>query len=401
MDLFKSQPRILIVDDEPSNIDLARGLLESDYQVTAAVDGQRALEAVRTARPDLILLDIMMPGMDGYEVCRRLKSDSQFSDIPIIFVTTRETPEDERKGLELGAEDYITKPVSPAILKARVETRLELYENRQKLQQLLSDTLLGSIKVFSEMLALTNIEAAARSRRLRRLIAQLTRHLDIGPAWQYELVATLSQIGCMGIPADVLARLYREEPLEPEEKQYAGLYEEQAYITADMFSAIPNLKDVGEVLRRSYNPDTNSWADQSLEEMGEINRGAMLLAAARHYDREYLKDTPRREIMEQMRQSDLQLPPAVIKALDKVRIPKPEKQEVRIEHLQPGMVLREDVITRDGIRAMPKGFEITESALKHLRRFSGGGFGGLVKVSVFEEAFSKPKANPFDDVTLI
>lgn len=130
---------ILVVDDTPANIDVVKGVLSESYFVQAAVNGDMALKIVQKKKPDLILLDIMMPGMDGYEVCKRLKSDVTTHDIPVIFLTAKAEVEDERKGLELGAVDYITKPLSPPILKARVKTQLELRDNRIVLQEQISE----------------------------------------------------------------------------------------------------------------------------------------------------------------------------------------------------------------------------------------------------------------------
>src|ERR1700756_1262567 len=104
---------VLVVDDSAANLALMGDLLEDDYRVKAAISGEKALQIATAGegRPDLILLDIMMPGMDGYEVCRRLKADPATCDIPIIFLTTQGEIEDEKKGFELGAVDYIHKPV--------------------------------------------------------------------------------------------------------------------------------------------------------------------------------------------------------------------------------------------------------------------------------------------------
>jgi len=128
---------ILIVDDTQENILLLSEVLESDYMTKAAIDGERALKIAFAAEPpDLILLDVMMPGMSGYEVCKRLKENPNTSHIPVIFVTAMGEVEDETKGLELGAVDYITKPISPPIVMARVKTHLERYEQKRELQQM-------------------------------------------------------------------------------------------------------------------------------------------------------------------------------------------------------------------------------------------------------------------------
>ncbi len=132
----KVKETILLVDDNPINLQvLFETFKESGYKLIAAKDGEKALAMAQSAHPDLILLDIMMPGMDGYEVCRRLKADEGTADIPIIFVTAMGETSDETKGLELGAVDYITKPFSPPIVQARVRTHLALKRNMAELQE--------------------------------------------------------------------------------------------------------------------------------------------------------------------------------------------------------------------------------------------------------------------------
>jgi class 3 adenylate cyclase len=132
----QQKPRILVVDDTPDNLFLMNALLEDRYDVVTAESGAAALEAARTQVPDLILLDIMMPGMDGYEVLRRLRKDPATADIPVIFLTALTSPEEEQHGLDLGAVDYITKPISPPIVLARVHTHLERSTNARHLQSL-------------------------------------------------------------------------------------------------------------------------------------------------------------------------------------------------------------------------------------------------------------------------
>lgn len=124
-------PTILIVDDMPQNLTVLGELLQPLYRVRAANSGERALRVANTApRPDLILLDVMMPGLDGYEVLGRLREDAATRDIPVIFVTAMDAAENEERGLRLGAVDYIVKPFSPAIVLARVATHLELKRAR-------------------------------------------------------------------------------------------------------------------------------------------------------------------------------------------------------------------------------------------------------------------------------
>ena len=121
------KPTVLIVDDAPENIAAMAALLKGEYRTVAATRGERALELARSeSGVDVILLDVVMPGMDGHEVCWRLKQDPKTANIPVIFLTSRGNMEDEQKGFELGAVDYIMKPFSPPIVKARLKTHLQL-----------------------------------------------------------------------------------------------------------------------------------------------------------------------------------------------------------------------------------------------------------------------------------
>lgn len=139
------EPRqtLLLVDDETTNLQVLRHALQDDYRLLFAKDGHKALELAHADRPDLILLDIMMPGLSGYEVCKTLKQDACTAAIPVIFVTALAEAANEQQGLQLGAADYISKPFNPGIVKARVRTHLslvnvhELRESRLKIVQCL------------------------------------------------------------------------------------------------------------------------------------------------------------------------------------------------------------------------------------------------------------------------
>jgi class 3 adenylate cyclase len=137
MDTDASQYSVLIVDDTPDNITVLNGVLSGLYQIKAATSGKKALAICRgDTPPDLILLDVMMPEMDGYEVCRTLKSDKRTAHIPVIFVTAITDTQNEAMGFEIGAVDYITKPLSPAVVLQRVKLHLELEEVRRKVEAL-------------------------------------------------------------------------------------------------------------------------------------------------------------------------------------------------------------------------------------------------------------------------
>jgi sigma-B regulation protein RsbU (phosphoserine phosphatase) len=132
--------RVLIVDDTPENIQILMEALKSEFRITAATNGPKALElAAKEPKPDIILLDVMMPEMDGYEVCERLKADEGTRDIPVIFVTAMTQAGDEARGLDLGAVDYITKPINPVLVRSRVHNQVELKLHRDRLEDLVEE----------------------------------------------------------------------------------------------------------------------------------------------------------------------------------------------------------------------------------------------------------------------
>ncbi len=133
------KPRILVVDDEPFYTEVLCNLLRDEYEVESAATGEEALaKATAIPHPDLVLLDILLPDIDGYEVCHRLKRNPATSEIPVIFLTVKSDVDDEIRGFNLGAVDYITKPISPPIVKARVRTHIKLAQMIRQLEELVA-----------------------------------------------------------------------------------------------------------------------------------------------------------------------------------------------------------------------------------------------------------------------
>ena len=163
---------VLIVDDTPANLALLSDVLKAAYRVKVAVDGKKALTlSISETPPDLILLDIMMPGMDGYEVCRRLKANAATRDIPVIFVTAMGEEEDETKGLELGAVDYVTKPISAALIMARIKTHLAAHRQARERELLIAqlETQAGALSELNRTLEQRVADGVSQVERLGRL----------------------------------------------------------------------------------------------------------------------------------------------------------------------------------------------------------------------------------------
>ena len=170
--------KILLVDDAPENIDTLGALL-SEYKRTVALSGQRTIElAHKEPKPDLILLDVVMPDMDGYEVCKRLRKSKDTKDIPIIFITSRTEPDSILEGFRIGAQDYVTKPFDAGELLARVKTQLEIVENRKKLQSV-NSWLEESVNQRTTELRLANQALQRAKKELENLDTSKSEFLSI------------------------------------------------------------------------------------------------------------------------------------------------------------------------------------------------------------------------------
>jgi putative two-component system response regulator len=305
-----SLPLILIVDDNPENLTVIGELLQPVYAVRAANAGPRALQLASMApRPDLILLDVMMPGMDGYEVLRLLRASAETVGIPVIFLTALNSSEDEERGLLLGAMDYVTKPIRPPILMARVRNQLEL----KRARELLGDRNLWLeaevARRMGETLRIQDVTIHALARLaetrdpetgnhllrtqeyMRTLAKRLQRDLRFAGQLDDELVdllvksAPLHDIGKVGIPDSVLRK-----PGKLDAQEWAVM-KTHAQIGADAISgaerdvahAMPFLQVAKQIARGHHERwDGSGYPDGLVGE--QIPLPARLMALADVYD---------------------------------------------------------------------------------------------------------------------
>ncbi len=216
------RPLVLIVDDNATNIDLLVNTLKADYRLGIAKNGPKALEYAVKHKPDLVLLDIMMPEMDGYEVCTRLKADSETAAIPIIFITAMSETLNKTRGFELGAVDYITKPFHAAEVKARIRTHLSLAEMRlqltsqnvlleQKVEQKtaeIRDMLYASIRSMALMVEIRDPYTAGHQQRVAQLACAIAEKMGLAPTRidGIRMAGILHDVGKIRIPVSILSR---------------------------------------------------------------------------------------------------------------------------------------------------------------------------------------------------
>ena len=214
------RPRLLIVDDQPVNIQALHRVFAADCQVLMATNGTRALQLCRDRQPDLVLLDVQMPGMDGHELCAELKADPLLLGIAVIFVTSQDHPDDETRALDAGAADFITKPFNPTVVRARVRTQLTLKAQADLLRELaFVDGLTGvhNRRHFDERF----LAEARRAQRTRAPLAVVLADVDHFKRYNDALghlagddclrrIATALR-ACLRRPTDLLARYGGEE----------------------------------------------------------------------------------------------------------------------------------------------------------------------------------------------
>lgn len=202
---------LLLVDDESTNLQVLRHTLQATYRLLFAKDGATALELTRKDRPDLILLDIMMPGMSGYEVCAALKRQPDTRAIPIIFVTALSEADDEYKGLQLGAVDYITKPLNPSIVQVRVRNHLSLVRAQE-----VFETRLQIIRCLGAAAEYRDNETGMHIVRISHYARRLALEIGYGEEAADELLhaAPMHDVGKIGIPDAILLKPGKLDPEE-------------------------------------------------------------------------------------------------------------------------------------------------------------------------------------------
>ena len=219
MTQISERARILVVDDEPANLKVIREVLANDYRLSFAKSGELALQLIENEPPKLILLDIMMPDMSGFEVCKVLKANPKTAHIPVIFVTALSHEQDESEGFALGAVDYITKPISPAIVRARVKNHLSLVQAEQL--QLAHIDLIQRLGRAAEYKDTDTGEHIARMSRYSKVLA-LAYGMSEYEAEQLKQAAPMHDVGKIGIPDSVLLKPGRLNENEYEHmKQHA------------------------------------------------------------------------------------------------------------------------------------------------------------------------------------
>lgn len=392
---------VLIVDDQPENLAVLSSLLQPHFRVRAARSGEQALRAVESQpTPDLVLLDVMMPEMDGYQVLARLKEKPATANIPVIFITALAAEEDEQRGFDMGAVDYITKPIKPAVVLARARTHLDLKQARdsladqnahleglvaqrtvalkQALEQVesahedLKRTYFGTLKGISELAGLRGSGIAEHSRRVAALSRQVAGEmgLDAAEVQDIFIAGLLHDVGKIGFPDGLLDR-----PLSSLAGDDLHAWRKHPYDGAEIIAQIASLSSIAGIVRHHHELFDGSGFPEGLSGLN-IPLGARIICAVSDY--EDLRSgamtqqpmTAKQSCQYLLEEQGTRYDPTVILALEPILAAEGkfaiDELMVAAAHLHEGMTLSRDVHHPNGFVLLSKGSVMTRRLINQM-----------------------------------
>ncbi|MBI5863893.1 MAG: response regulator [Planctomycetes bacterium] len=361
--------RILFVDDEPRVLAAFQRQLNERFDVSTAPDGEAALKLIAAAAPFAVIVsDMRMPGMDGVEFLAAAKRHAP--DSVRVMLTGNG---DQQTAIEAVNEGHIfrflNKPCTPESLAQTLEAGIAQYRLVTAEKELLQKTLRGAVELLAEVLSLTNPVAFGHASRVKRLAARLCKHMRVEPCWQIEIAAMLSQIGCVTIPPDTLAKAYRGEALETQELQ---LLDAHPGVGADLIRHIPRLEEVAGIVayqRKCFDGSGTPRDDVSGE---AIPLGARILKIAADYDQLcWGRNLGPGAILELQERNDCYDPAVLIAFAELLAADHQfELREFTLAEVMPNAVLAEDVKAPDGRLLIAKGQELSPSMCQLLHNFA-------------------------------
>jgi len=299
--MSQKKPEVLVVEDTEENIDILVDILSNDYNLSVAIDGLTALESVKDIHPDLILLDVMMPGISGYEVCKRIKEDPVFQHIPVIFLTALSSDIDESKGLDLGAVDYITKPFNPALLKSRVKNHLELKQYQNVLEDMVSQkthalilTQEATIQSMAILAEYRDPDTGGHIQRTKNYMKLVAEYLHNNECPNYVIakeevllmaqMAPLHDIGKVGVPDSILLKPGKLTGEEFEIMKMHSCYGGDAIARVQSLLGETSFLEIAHDIARSHHERWNGSGYPDRLKEHDIPLSARIMALADLYD---------------------------------------------------------------------------------------------------------------------
>ena len=379
-----NQETILIVDDIPDNMALLSDMLKDYYKIKVANSGEKALRIMSAEKPpDILLLDILMPDMNGFDVCHKLKENPLLKDVPIIFVSALTHTDDIVRAFKEGGVDYVTKPFQIEEVLARVNVQMELKRSKAELQSLLSKTLTGSIQVMIDLLTLSNPMLLKQSNRIRRYARELMSKIPINPqqVWIVDIAVMLSQIGCLSISEQTLRKRNSGIHLNLDETR---LFEQHPSIGADILARIPRMEKIAEIIRNQLVHPTKLQYEKS----DIVFIGSAILNMLLKYDLLVCQGVPPIRAVNTLKNQSSPYTQMLVNHLEAMINAEMNVPEISIcvGALEPGMVLKEDILNHADVVLLSKGTEMSAGLVQILERFYKQGQCASSQVNVLIKA---------------
>ncbi len=353
--------RILIIEDQDTNIEILSDALGNDYKISVAKNGELALKILEAVNPDLILLDIVMPVMDGFETMKHIKSKAIYRDTPVIFLTANGELDARIKAFDLGAVDFIAKPFYTKEVVSRVKAHLALVESKQKVREKLSNTVIGATRTLVELMRLINPELHKIAVQSRQIASKLIEHLNVIEGWKIEVAIMLAYIGLLAIPRNEALLLLRGESLDNE---YDTLFKKQHEISAKLVGQIPRFEEMSRMIQLL---GENASSRSNGSSKGTIF-GAQIIKVCYDFEIGCWNNNLKEDVILGMKQEPSIYPIQVVMALEKVMdsINKSPYLEITIQEVEKGMKLYEDIVNKEGKVLMEKNIVLNDMTKKHL-----------------------------------
>lgn len=362
---------VLFVDDEPHLLDGIARSLRQHFSIHTATSGAAGLHLLQTAGPFAVVVsDMRMPEMNGVQFLSKVSALAP-DTVRVILTGQADLAQTIAAVNEGHIFRFLNKPCTTQFLQAAVENAIAQYRLITAEKVLLEQTLTGAVNMLLEILGAILPSAHGRASRLQRYIVALARSLPLAVDWQWPLAASVSQVGCISIPKDILAKVEAKQPLSDDEQR---LFDSHPRMAGKMLEAIPRLEGVAAIVSGQNTPLTQAETFAQLSGLDARTAGRILLRAVLEYDRHVTEGHSASAATQAIRAANLGFPAQIYEALPGIPMARREyiMRSVHLMDLAPGMVLDEPLVTLKGVCLVPAGNEVTPTLLQRLCGIDAG-----------------------------
>ena len=364
--------KILFVDDEPAVLDGYKRILQREFDISTAAGGEQALAAIRENGPySVVISDMRMPGMSGAQFLARVR---QTAPDTIRMLLTGHA--DLNAAMEAVNEGnifrFLTKPCEKEVLGKAITTGLVQYRLVIAEKELLENTLMGSIKVLTDVLAAASPEAFGRSKRIARYVRHLVSKFGLGSPWRFEAAAMLSQLGCVTLDPEVVQAEYVGKSLSPEDH---ARFLTHPQVAKDLLVNIPRLEPVAWMISQQLTTNPIAKVPETQAFSGDVAPGARMLKLAVAFDTLRMRGISEVDSIARLRSRHTEFEKELVDAIAEMKTdePKMELRKIAISKLVTGMILHQEIRNRTGMLVVPNGQEVTYALLIKLENFLQAG----------------------------